>query len=90
MSFDRFDIVEAHYCYCAEWHSGMHSPEYYRLSRMGFYFRPRPNLSSDTLEPNGKEIYDALVARYQRKDGHRSYPYRTGTATLKLVGRVSD
>lgn len=68
MRFDRFDIVEAHWCYYTEWHGGQFSREYQRLSHMCSYFKPRFNLSSDTLEENGKEIYDALVARYQ--SGH--------------------
>lgn len=73
--FDRFDIVEAHWCYCVEWHSGMWSPEYRRLSGIGRYFKPRPNLSSDTLEENAKEIYEALVRRYTGP-GSYAYPKR--------------
>ncbi len=61
MYWDRFDIVEAHYMFYCDWHSGQASPEYARLSQIGAYFTPRPNLSVDTLSDNAREIYDALV-----------------------------
>ena len=35
MYFDRFDIVEAYWCYFADWHGGQASAEYRRLSGMG-------------------------------------------------------
>jgi hypothetical protein len=65
MYFDRFDIVEAYYCYFADYHDGMTSRDYARLSKMTHYFSPRPNLSSDTLGDNGREIYENLVAKFQ-------------------------
>jgi len=61
--FDRFDIVEAYWCYMVEWHGGQGSKEYkltcvfHRLR-----FHPRPDLCADTLTENGRAIYDALVA----------------------------
>lgn len=64
--FDRFDIAEAHYLYYSHFHSGQWSDEYRRLCKMSEYFRPRPNLSIETLTENGQEIYDFLVARKMR------------------------
>lgn len=61
--FDRFDIVEAHYCFCADYHGGQASTLYARLCHILTYLRPRPNLSVDTLTENGREIYDALATR---------------------------
>jgi hypothetical protein len=69
MYFDRFDIAEAYWCYFADWHGGQASEEYRRLSGMRRYFRPRPGLSYDTLTENGRDIYDAVVAREQGRTG---------------------
>lgn len=78
--FDRFDICEAYAVLEWDWHSGgwLHErPSNVRrgkargyigestdiqLSRMGF--RPRPNLSYETLTENGREIYDAAAQRF--------------------------
>lgn len=63
MYFDRFDICEAYYCYMVEWHGGQTSKEYALTGTFHrLRFRPRPDLSSDTLEENGRAIYDALVS----------------------------
>ena len=73
MWFDRFDICEA---YCVlEWDYNVNGwlrerPTNQRrreatsvqLRRLDF--RPRPNLSCETLTENGREIYDQLVDRY--------------------------
>jgi len=67
MYFDRFDIAEAYWCYMAEYHSGGGSKEYAlsgTFARMRF--RPRPNLSSETLEENGAEILAELVAHPEK------------------------
>ena len=61
MYFDRFDIVEAYYCFYSDYHEGQWSDKYRRMSRISAYFKPRPNLSYETLEENGKYIYDSLV-----------------------------
>ncbi len=63
MYFDRFDIVEAHYLYCSEYHSGQWSDLYARLSKIltKLGFRPRPSLNYDTLSENAQTIYDNLV-----------------------------
>lgn len=74
--FNRFDICEAHLCLEWDWNIGgwlrerpsnrrrMMSTDV-QLRRMGF--RPRPNLSYETLEENGKEIYRELERRYGLK-----------------------
>ena len=71
--FDRFDIVEAWYTWLASHHCGIVSgkdhPDYWqsynRLSTMesDLRFKPRYNLSEDTLSENSKEIYAALCQR---------------------------
>jgi hypothetical protein len=63
MYFNRFDIVEAHYCFYSDYHEGLSSDKYARLCRIGKYFRPRPSLSYETLEENARYIYDELVAK---------------------------
>lgn len=64
--FDRFDIVEAHYVFLSHYHEGGGSESYRRLSTMEtrLRFRPRPDLSLDTLSENGRAIYARLVARH--------------------------
>jgi len=61
--FDRFDIVEAHYCFLVEFHEGQGSEKYRRLCHILGYFKPRPSLSSNTLSENAREIYYALVEK---------------------------
>lgn len=71
--FDRFDICEAHYVLEYDYHVGgwlQERPSNRRrsdstgcqLHRMRF--KPRYDISYETLTKNGKEIYDELVARY--------------------------
>lgn len=60
--FDRFDIMEAHYLYYRDYHTGQSSYEYIRLSLMKIKgFKPHSNLSFKTLTKNGKEIYKQLI-----------------------------
>jgi hypothetical protein len=61
--FDRFDIVEAHYVFCCDYHEGQGSKLYSRLSRILTYFRPAPGLRLETLSENSREIYDSLVSK---------------------------
>jgi hypothetical protein len=88
-TFDRFDICEAYACLEWDWNSGgwvRERPSNARrreatsvqLSRLGF--KPRPNLSTETLTENGREIYDALCERYGFKEPNRKW--RTETVTL--------
>lgn len=60
--FDRFDICEAWYLYLGQWYSGQNDPKYARLSRLMQFFKPRPNLSFETLTENGRRIYLDLIA----------------------------
>lgn len=63
MYWDRFDICEAYYLYCADYHSGQWSKEYaalFHLWRIGF--RSGVNLRLSNLTDNGRAIYNALVA----------------------------
>jgi hypothetical protein len=61
MYWDRFDICEAYYLFFSNYHWGQGSDFYYRLSKMGEYFKPSPGIRYENLTENGKEIYDNLV-----------------------------
>jgi len=58
---NRFDIVEAHYWWNTDHHTGQWSREYRRLCRMRAYFTPGHSTSTASLigTPAG-DIYDAL------------------------------
>lgn len=74
--YNRFDIFEAYWCYMAEWHSGGGSIEYALsnvFARRRFW--PRGDLTSDTLEPNGRMILDRLVSG-ERKLRDRRTPWK--------------
>ena len=59
--FDRFDVVEAHYAFCSDWHSGQFSDLYQRLCRIQRYFKPGLLWRGyQSLSDNGKAIYDQL------------------------------
>jgi hypothetical protein len=66
--FDRFDIVEAHYLFAAEWHTGQWSFLYQELSRIlspdRIDFRPAPGLCFEDMTENGQEIYRELQRRH--------------------------
>ena len=65
MYFNRFDIVEAYYCFFCDYHEGQYSNKYTRLSKIGSYYKPsRLDKGYDSLSENGKAIYDNLVANY--------------------------
>ena len=66
ITFDRFDICEAYWCYAVDYNDPRDdyvNSIWYRLDRMEF--NPAPTLCTCTLEENGKEIYDNLVRRKQ-------------------------
>lgn len=65
MYFDRFDIVEAHYLYCMDYHMGQFSDLYQRLCRIvtKLGYRPRPTLKYETLGKNAQMIYDRLAGK---------------------------
>ena len=61
MAWDRFDIVEAYYWYCVDYHGGQWSKEYSRLCRIGGYYSPGPlHKGFISLSNNAKEIYKNL------------------------------
>ena len=62
MYFDRFDIVSAHYAFCADYHEGQGSELYAKLCRIGNYFRPGMSWKGyDSLSENGQLIYHNLA-----------------------------
>jgi len=80
MYFDRFDICEAYAVLEWDCHSGgwlQERPSNVRRGQRRGYvgeatsiqlgrmqFKPRPNLSYETLTENGKDIYHAALERY--------------------------
>ena len=62
MNWDRFDIVEAHYWFCADYHTGQACPLYRRLSRISGYFHPSP-MSHGPESENAQDIYNALAEK---------------------------
>jgi len=64
MYWNRFDIVAAHYFFCADFRSGQWSEKYAKLCRITKYFRPSP-LWTDIHDvgENAVEIYNNLVAK---------------------------
>ncbi len=77
MFFDRFDIAEAYAVYYWGWNSGAMSNRCLaRKERTGqnistgwqlhgMAFKASPRLEYETLSDNGKEIYQALVDKYE-------------------------
>jgi len=63
MYFDRFDIVEAYFCFFTDYHDGQWSDKYKRLSKIYSYFTPRHSLRMETLSENAREIYDNLITK---------------------------
>ena len=61
MYFDRYDIVEAHYAFACDYHSGQSSDLYAKLCRISRYYSPgRAWKGYDSLSENGKAIYDNM------------------------------
>ena len=64
MYFDRLDIVEAHYAYAADWHSGQWSSLYRRLCRIARRYTPGPLFRGyQSLSENAQAIYRRLRRR---------------------------
>ena len=62
MYYDRFDIVEAHYAFAIDYHSGQWSELYERQCRISRYFKPGASWSGyESLTDNGKAIYHQLI-----------------------------
>ena len=67
MYFDRFDIVAAHYWFCANHHNGQFGKLYARLCRITekLRFKPAPSwYGPKDVSENCKAIYDNLVNRH--------------------------
>jgi hypothetical protein len=65
MYFDRFDVVAAHYAFCADYYNGMGCDLYRRLCRISRYYQPGAAYRGYTsLSENAQCIYDALVAKH--------------------------
>lgn len=64
MYWDRWDIIEAHYAFCCDWHHGQFSELYARQCRISKYFEPGLLWRGyQSLSENGKEIYDQLATK---------------------------
>lgn len=63
MSFNRFDIVEAHYWFAVDHHSGQWSDLYEKHCRISRYFRPGACDNGPTTD-NARMIYNALCERH--------------------------
>lgn len=62
MYYDRFDIVEAHYAFAVDYHSGQWSELYERQCRISRYFSPGASWSGyESLTDNGRAIYHQLI-----------------------------
>jgi hypothetical protein len=62
MYFNRFDIVSAHYTFCADYHGGQYNELYAKLCRIGRYFTPGMGWKGyNSLSENGQVIYGNLV-----------------------------
>lgn len=65
--FNRFDVVEAHYAFYCDWHSGQSDTFYQRLCRMESYFKPGLMFNGyQNLSENGMLIYQNLMDQYQK------------------------
>lgn len=70
-TYDSFDICEAYWLYYCYWHSGGLTARDRAHKRSiscqleALRFRPAMDLSEETLTDNGKEIYAALVAKWE-------------------------
>ena len=68
MYFDRFDICSAYYLFGSLCNSGQGSKEYAYLSRAEKCgFKPGSNFRIESLSENGREIYDGLVQKEERR-----------------------
>ena len=63
MKWDRFDICEAYYIYCRDYHNGQWSKEYAVLGTLSnMRFEHGTDLEAADLTENGRLIYDNLVS----------------------------
>ena len=57
---DRFDIVQAYYFFFRDYHTGIGSREYSRLSKIKTYYFPSRR-DQESMTDNAQEIYNLLV-----------------------------
>ena len=86
MYFDRFDICEAYYLFLSNYHEGMMSLKYKRLSRVLRYFKPSPLLCVERLSSNGKEIYESLCQK--ETTNRETFYYPTTMPSYRRVPRT--
>ena len=67
MYFDRFDILEAYYCFFMDYHKGQNSKKYARLCRIKKYFKPNANIGIVYMSENALAIYENLVEKEEGK-----------------------
>lgn len=67
MDISRYDIVEGHYWFYTDWHSGQWSREYERLCKITRYFRPGAGHNGPTSYES-QHVYDQLVEKHMRKE----------------------
>ena len=76
-TYDRFDIVSAHYAYACDYHDGQSSELYARQCRITnpngrLRFKPSPSWNGfESLTENGREIYNRL----ERENGQQETAY---------------
>jgi len=64
MYYDKFDIIEAHYAFYVDYHSGQWSDFYARQCKIRKYFTPSKVWRGyESLTDNGKDIYNQLVVK---------------------------
>jgi len=62
MYYNRFAIIDAHYWWNVNHHSGQWSPEYLRQCRISEYYSPS-RLANGPEGENSQAIYDQLCVR---------------------------
>ena len=67
MYFDRFDILEAYYCFFVDYHEGQNSKKYARLCKIKKYFKPSANIGIVYMSENALAIYENLVEKEEGK-----------------------
>ena len=66
MYYNKFDIIEAHYAFYTDYHSGQWSDFYTRQCKIRKYFTPSISWEGyESLTDNGKDIYDQLVVKHE-------------------------
>ena len=69
MFWNRWDIVDAHYWFCVDYHEGQGSELYARQCRISGYYRVSP-LARRPATENAQAIYDALSLKHDRTHNH--------------------